>query len=110
MIKEEKLQENCTSVGTYLIEQLSQLPKEWIGDVRGKGLMIGIELIDEEQKPLDVNRVADVFEKIKDLGVLVGKGSLGGNVLRLAPPMSISKADADQCIQAIDTAVKEVLG
>lgn len=40
--------------------------------------MIGIELIDEEGRPLDVNRVANVFERMKDLGVLTGKGGLGG--------------------------------
>ncbi|KAI6193997.1 Aminotransferase, class III [Aphelenchoides besseyi] len=106
---EEKLQENAENVGNHLIDELSKLSGKWIGDIRGKGLMLGVELINENGDPLEVNRVADVFEKIKDFGVLVGKGGLNGNVLRLKPPMCITKQDADQCVDAISKAVNEVL-
>jgi alanine-glyoxylate transaminase/(R)-3-amino-2-methylpropionate-pyruvate transaminase len=71
--------------------------------------MIGVELINEEGNPLDVERVVKVFERIKDLGVLLGKGGLGGNILRLAPPMCITKEDAAQCVDAIDRAIKDTL-
>ncbi|KAI6184483.1 hypothetical protein M3Y97_00601200 [Aphelenchoides bicaudatus] len=109
VIKEEKLQENCAAVGTFFIEELKRLPKKWTGDVRGKGLMVGIELINEEGKALDAERVAKVFEKIKDLGVLNGKGGLNGNILRFAPPMCITKEDVQFCVEVIDKAIKETL-
>lgn len=53
-----------------------------IGDVRGKGLMIGVELIAdvETKEPMAVEQVLDIFEDIKDMGVLIGKGGVHGNV------------------------------
>lgn len=109
VIKEEKLQENSAKVGTFLINELNQLPKKWIGDVRGKGLMIGIELVNEDGNALDAERVAKLFEKVKDLGVLLGKGGINGNILRFKPPMCITKENASFCVDVIDKAIKETL-
>ncbi|KAK0424019.1 hypothetical protein QR680_008459 [Steinernema hermaphroditum] len=107
VIKEEKLQENCAVVGTYFLEQLAAIQSPLVGDVRGKGLMIGVELIDESGGPLASDRVANIFEDIKDRGVLVGKGGLKGNVLRIKPPMCISKKDVDVAVDAIAEALKK---
>uniref|UniRef100_A0A0K0D4X4 Alanine--glyoxylate aminotransferase 2, mitochondrial n=1 Tax=Angiostrongylus cantonensis TaxID=6313 RepID=A0A0K0D4X4_ANGCA len=65
VIEEEKLQENCAVVGDYFLKQLSSIDSHLIGDVRGKGLMIGVELIDEDGKPLTGDRLANIFEGIK---------------------------------------------
>uniref|UniRef100_A0A915I9Y7 Alanine--glyoxylate aminotransferase 2, mitochondrial n=1 Tax=Romanomermis culicivorax TaxID=13658 RepID=A0A915I9Y7_ROMCU len=82
VIDEEKLQENSHKVGTYFLQKLASLRDrtEIMGDVRGKGLMIGIELVDnkETRKPLDAARMAAIVEKTKDNGILVGKGGLYG--------------------------------
>lgn len=84
VIKDEGLQKNCADVGTYFLEQLAKLKEteELIGDVRGKGLMIGVELVSDRKKrtPLAPEKMGAIFEKIKELGVLTGKGGLNGNV------------------------------
>ncbi|XP_003489726.1 alanine--glyoxylate aminotransferase 2, mitochondrial isoform X1 [Bombus impatiens] len=100
IIKEEDLQQNAYTVGTHLIDRLSTLLLEFpniVGDVRGKGLMIGIELISnfETKKPLQTEYVLEIFENIKNMGVLVGKGGLHANVLRIKPPLCVTKMDAD---------------
>ncbi|CAG0883175.1 unnamed protein product [Cyprideis torosa] len=114
VIEEEGLQENCRVVGTHLLEGLKRVQDEfpqWIGDVRGKGLMVGVELIGEEGTtiPLPAEKVLDVWERTKELGVLFGKGGLSGNVLRLKPPMCINKADADFAVDSLRRAIKETL-
>lgn len=86
VIEEEELQKNCLEVGTHLLHRLSTLMLEYpniIGDVRGKGLMIGVELINDPltKESLDTQSVSDIFEDMKDMGVLVGKGGVNGNVI-----------------------------
>uniref|UniRef100_A0AC35TYP3 Alanine--glyoxylate aminotransferase 2, mitochondrial n=1 Tax=Rhabditophanes sp. KR3021 TaxID=114890 RepID=A0AC35TYP3_9BILA len=106
VIQEEKLQENSEKVGDYFLTELNNIGSKLIGDVRGKGLMIGFEMIDEEGKFLPSDRSAAIFEDIKDQGVLVGKGGAKGNVLRIKPPMCINKQNVDQCVDAIASALK----
>ncbi|EPB75920.1 aminotransferase, class III [Ancylostoma ceylanicum] len=106
VIEEEKLQENCAVVGDYFLKQLASIDSPLIGDIRGKGLMIGMEFIDEDGKPLAADRVANIFEGVKDRGVLIGKGGINGNCFRIKPPMCITKKDADTCVSAIADALK----
>ncbi|PAV78303.1 hypothetical protein WR25_19800 [Diploscapter pachys] len=107
VIEEEKLQENCLKVGEYFLKQLAAIDSPFIGDVRGKGLMIGVELIDEEGNPMPAARMANIFEGVKNRGVLIGKGGLQGNTLRIKPPMCIDKKDVDMAVQAIDDAIRK---
>lgn len=99
VIDEEKIQENCHTTGTYFLEELAKLRDEFevVGDVRGKGLMIGLEFVEnkESRKPLAADKVNTIWETTKNNGVLFGKGGLNGNVLRIKPPMCITKGDAD---------------
>lgn len=87
VIEEENLQQNCKINGKYFIEQLMELQKVYpvIGDVRGKGLMLGIELVEPGTKdPLSKPEFGEIMEMIKDSGVLIGAGGRWGNVrLRL---------------------------
>ncbi|XP_054288815.1 alanine--glyoxylate aminotransferase 2, mitochondrial isoform X2 [Macrosteles quadrilineatus] len=99
VIEEEGLQKNSADVGTHLLNLLAPMREEFpcVGDVRGKGLMIGMELItDKESKaPLGNKHFADIWEDCKDMGVLIGRGGLMANVIRLKPPMCVTKQDAD---------------
>eukprot|EP00128_Syssomonas_multiformis_P014060 Colp12_sorted_trinity150504_noHs@31228 len=110
VIEKENLQQNSLEVGTYFLEKLDGLKKKHalIGDVRGKGLMIGVEMVKDQtlRTPAPVE-TSYVWERCKDLGVLLGKGGLYGSVLRIKPPMCINKADVDFTIACMDQALEE---
>ncbi|XP_015595450.1 alanine--glyoxylate aminotransferase 2, mitochondrial isoform X2 [Cephus cinctus] len=111
IIEEEGLQQNSWKVGTHLLHRLSALRLDHptvIGDVRGKGLMIGVELISdpETRKPLPHEQMMEIFEDIKNMGVLLGKGGLDTNVLRIKPPMCVTIADADFTVEVIKRAIE----
>ena len=77
-------------VGSHLKERLCALQdrKPLIGEVRGMGLMLGVELVkDRATKEPATSEAADVLERCKERGLLLGKGGLAGNVLRIKPPM-----------------------
>lgn len=109
-IQEEKLQENSKVIGEYLIEGLKELQKSFpiMGDIRGKGLMLGIEIADPETKAQMPAECAKIVEVTKDNGVIIGKGGLWGNTIRLKPPMSVTKADADRCLAAMRKGLESV--
>ncbi|CAD5117899.1 DgyrCDS6644 [Dimorphilus gyrociliatus] len=105
VIEEDNCQQISHDIGTHLLEELSKLRDQfdYVGDVRGKGLMIGVELVADKKtkKPLDAEKVTKIWEDCKDMGVLIGKGGLHGNVLRIKPPMCITKEDADFSIAVL---------
>ncbi|XP_057291103.1 alanine--glyoxylate aminotransferase 2, mitochondrial-like [Hydractinia symbiolongicarpus] len=111
VIDEENLQQNCADVGTYYLESLAKLRGEFevVGDVRGKGLMIGVELVTDKasKKPLPAAEVLDIWERTKDYGVLFGKGGRFGNVLRIKPPMCITKQDTDYAVAVLRESLRE---
>ncbi|CAK5087231.1 unnamed protein product [Meloidogyne enterolobii] len=91
-----------------MLKELSKIKSPFIGDIRGKGLMIGVELVENknQQEKLSKEKMAKIFEKIKEKGVLLGKGGLNGNVLRIKPPMCIDMGNATQCVEAISEALE----
>lgn len=110
VIQEEKLQENSRVIGEYLVEGLKELQKSFpiIGDIRGKGLMLGIEIADPETKAQMPAECAKIVEIAKDNKVIIGKGGLWGNTIRLKPPMTVTKEDADRCLGAMRKALESV--
>ena len=84
VIKEEEMQYNSKSVGNYLIKQLATLRDQFecVGDVRGKGLMIGVEFVKNKttNDPLGANDFVDIWDDCKEMGVLIGRGGINGNV------------------------------
>ncbi len=111
VIDQEQLQENARVVGNRLRAGLEELATHHrlIGDVRGRGLMLGVELVrDRKTKEPAREETAEVFEQLRELGVLVGKGGLFGSVLRIKPPLCITGADVDFGLAAMDQALERV--
>ena len=111
VIDKEKLQENALNLGNYILAGLEKLKAKHslIGDVRGKGLMLGIELVkDRATKEPAKAECMEVFESAREMGLLVGKGGLHSSVIRFAPPMCINKADADFMLQVFDAAFSDL--
>ncbi|KAL0347541.1 UNVERIFIED_CONTAM: Alanine--glyoxylate aminotransferase 23, mitochondrial [Sesamum calycinum] len=111
VIERENLQENAHVVGSYLKERLNDLKEkhEIIGDIRGRGLMLGVELVADRQlkTPAKVE-ILQVMDQMKDMGVLVGKGGFYGNVFRITPPLCFSREDADFLVDAMDYAISKL--
>jgi 4-aminobutyrate aminotransferase len=104
-IEEQKLMDNCTETGGYFRGRLEELKDkhELIGDVRGMGLMQAIELVeDRKTKAPAAAQAAMMMEATRENRILVGKGGLYGNVIRVTPPMNIGKSDVDNFITALD--------
>ena len=111
IIDEEGLQENCARLGAYILAGLDQLKAKHslIGDVRGKGLMLALELVkDRTTKEPATVECAQVVETAKDLGLLLGKGGLRGQTIRFAPPMCITQDDADFLLAVLDEAFSKL--
>jgi len=111
VIEREQLQANSLKIGAYLRKGLEKLADKHalIGEVRGLGLMLGVELVkDRASKTPAKEECAAVFETCKDLGLLIGKGGLFGNTLRIKPPMCINSADADFLLAVVDEALRRV--
>jgi alanine-glyoxylate transaminase/(R)-3-amino-2-methylpropionate-pyruvate transaminase len=108
VIDEDGLQENSRVLGARLKAGLQKLQSTHplIGDVRGMGLMLGVELVrDRGRKTPAKEETLDVLEAARELGVLIGKGGLDGNVLRIKPPMCITAADVDYALEVLDQAL-----
>jgi 4-aminobutyrate aminotransferase-like enzyme len=105
VIEEEKLLENTHTVGSYFRGKLEGLQQKYplIGDVRGMGLMQGLELVkDRKSKEPAPEATSQLLERARDNGLLIGKGGLFGNCIRLSPPLTISKSDVDEGIRLLD--------
>jgi alanine-glyoxylate transaminase/(R)-3-amino-2-methylpropionate-pyruvate transaminase len=108
VIEQEKTQENCLKLGAYIFAGLEKLKAKHkvIGDVRGKGLMLGIEFVkDRATKAPGREECAQAVENARELGLLLGKGGLWGQTIRCAPPMNITPADADFLLAVLDEAI-----
>jgi 4-aminobutyrate aminotransferase-like enzyme len=105
VIEKNDLRTNARVVGDYFREKLEELKEKYliIGDVRGMGLMQGIELVkDRTTKEPAPEAVLKVFEETKRQGVLIGKGGLYGNVIRTGVMLNSTKNTVDQLIGALD--------
>jgi alanine-glyoxylate transaminase / (R)-3-amino-2-methylpropionate-pyruvate transaminase len=104
-IEEDQTLRNADETGDYLKQQLLglQTKHELIGDVRGSGLMLGVELVKDRstKEPADVE-AGKVAEHARDNGVIVGKGGVFGNVLRINPPLCIERHDIDFVVDILD--------
>lgn len=108
LIEEQNLMRNCEETGGYLRGRLEELKDkhEIIGDVRGMGLMQAIELVEDRKTkaPASAQTVA-AMEAARENRLLIGKGGMFGNVLRITPPMNVGRADVDRFIELLDASL-----
>ncbi|MFN7995676.1 MAG: aspartate aminotransferase family protein [Bryobacteraceae bacterium] len=110
LIEEENLLANVAETGAYLRATLEELRDRYpvIGDVRGMGLMQALELVEDRvRKTPAPEAAAELMEAARRNGLLVGKGGLYGNCIRISPPMNIHKSDVDEFARLLDTSLKE---
>jgi len=111
VIDSEGIQQNALTVGNHLKERLQELQEHQplIGEVRGMGLMLGVELVrDRHTKEPATTETAEVLERCKERGLLIGKGGLCGNTLRIKPPMCLTKDDADFLVDCLDEVMTQM--
>jgi 4-aminobutyrate aminotransferase len=107
-IEDQHLPENCAETGAYLRAGLEDLKERHaiVGDVRGMGLLQAIELVqDRKTKAPATAQTAMAMEAARENRLLIGKGGMYGNVLRISPPMNINRADVDQFLKLLDKAL-----
>jgi 4-aminobutyrate aminotransferase-like enzyme len=108
VIKEEGLQENALEVGSYLLNQLKNLQNQHdlIGEVRGRGLFIGIELVKDELVPV-ASEAQTIVNQMKDKELLLSTDGSDHNVIKIKPPLVFNKKNADELVKKIDETMSE---
>ncbi|HLK03999.1 MAG TPA: aminotransferase class III-fold pyridoxal phosphate-dependent enzyme [Candidatus Acidoferrum sp.] len=110
VIRDEKLQENAKKVGDYWLAGLAELQKrhELLGDVRGSGLFLGLDLVtDRESREPATTRAAYIVNRLRERGVLAGTDGPHHNVIKLRPPLIFTEADADLFNGTLDAILGE---
>ena len=108
-IEEQNLLANCAETGAYLRAGLEQLKQkhDLIGDVRGMGLLQAVELVEDRTTKTPASAATvQLMEIARENRLIVGKGGMFGNVIRLSPPMNIGKSDVDQFLAAFDKSLE----
>lgn len=108
-IKEKRLLDNCADVGGYLRGRLLELQDKYpvVGEVRGMGLLQAIELVEDRASKRPATQFTiRLMEAARDNRILIGRGGLYGNVIRMSPPMNISRSDVDAFIEALDRSLE----
>ncbi len=111
LIEDENLAVNAANMGAYLRGCLEQLQEKYslIGEVRGMGLMQGIELVEDRISKTPASAQAlRLMEAARDQRILIGRGGIFGNVIRISPPLNIGRPDIDNFIQALDQSLHQV--
>jgi len=106
VLLDEDMQGNSKRLGTILFDGLHELQQKFscIGDVRGRGLMVGIELIEDDDKTPATKLTEAVFENCREMGLLIGKGGYASNVLRIKPPMCVTEEDISFMLEVLGVA------
>lgn len=111
IIHENNYLEKAAKLGSHLKQKLESLQENHkiIGDVRGQGMMWGVELVrDRTTKEPAIQEMIQLMEFCKDKGLLIGKGGLDGNVIRIQPPLELTVSQIDDAHTILDEALSEV--
>lgn len=109
-MEREKLPEHAAEMGSYVMSKLKEMQKQnsMIGDVRGKGLMIGVELVKDSEKNPATAEAEAVRDHCLQKGMLLGVGGVYGNVVRFQPPLVITKEQLDKALTIFSDVLKTV--
>jgi len=112
VMQDEQLAENSAARGAQLMDALKPLEDELmlVGELRGKGLMIGLELVKDADKTPAVAEAKEVKKRCREAGILIGVGGTYANVVRLQPPLVLSEDEAVQIIDTLSKIIREVSG
>ena len=111
IIERDKLANNSMKMGVVLREGLDKLKEKYpkySGDVRGKGLMQAIEFVVDEpagDRTPNPEVVDKLMEETKKRGLLIGRGGLAGNIVRISPPLNINRNDVEKALEILDDAL-----
>ena len=111
IIQKEELQKRALEVGDYLINRFQNLKRKHslIGDVRGRGLFIGIELNKDSKNLQPAGREANlVINKMKDKGILLSTDGPDHNVIKIKPPLAFNQQNADFLVETLDSIITEI--
>ncbi len=104
ILEEENCLEKSEHLGEMILAGLKEFQKSSriTGDVRGRGLMVGVELVkDKASKAYAPEETLEVMEQARERGLLIGKGGLFGNVIRITPPLCITDSDAREIVRIL---------
>ena len=110
VIENENLLENSRVTGTYLRDGLRAVGQDnsSVGEVRGKGLFIGVDVVsDPDTMTPDAAQASRIKNHLRDSGLLVGTEGVGGNILKIRPPLVFQHEHADMLIEAFEKALKQ---
>lgn len=109
-VLDHDLQGNSLRMGQRLHDRLQPVvdATPWIAELRGKGLMLAIEAVHPDSNQPDGATAAQLMEHTKRDGLLVGKGGLYGNVLRIAPPLTVTEAEIDEAADILIRAIEAI--
>ena len=110
ILNENKLQQNAYNIGIYLLNNVKNLQKKYdlLGDVRGKGLFIGIELVKNKETLEPASKHANyIVERMKDNGILISSGGMYHNVLKIRPPMVFNKLNVDLLLKVLNEILED---
>ena len=111
-VMQNNLQKNAKDMGIRLIEGLESICEAtpWIGELRGRGLMVALEIVSGDGQAIEPDpiKAGELLEACKDQGVLVGKAGVFGNVIRIAPMLTVSAGEIDQGIKKVSEAIHSI--
>lgn len=106
VIEQEGLIAHARDVGAYLRDGLRALGLPEIGAVRGAGLYVGVDIVDPATGDPDAAGTTALMNGLRDHGVLIGAAGLGANVLKIRPPLCLSRADVDVFLEALSACLR----